>query len=144
MGIYVEQTVYEVLPTGEYPASINQIEEVEGQFGDQLKFEFAIQGGEHDGTTLLGWASKKFSNKSKLYKWTKAAFGADIPPNYDFDSDDLLDRKIVLTVVVNTKDDGSEFNRIETVRPGRGNGKSDGDNVSPPPPPPLSEDEFPW
>lgn len=145
MGIQIQQSVFETIPVGEYLASIEHIEEVEGQFGDQLKFEFVIEGGEHDGTSLLGWASKKFSTKSKLYKWTKAAFGgADIPIDYTFDSDDLLGRKVILTVVVNTKDDGTEFNRVEAIRPIKQ--KNNGGNGAPPPPPapPREDDSLPF
>jgi hypothetical protein len=142
MGIQVEQTVYEVLPTGEYVASIHQIEETEGQYGSQLKFEFVVEGGENDGTTLLGWASKKFSNKSKLYKWARAAFNADIPTDYTFDSDDLIGRKVVLTVVVDSKDDGTEFNRVDAVRPLKH--KKSGNGAPPPPPPDFEEDDIPF
>lgn len=141
MGIQIQQSVYETIPTGEYKASIENIEEVEGQFGDQLKFEFVIEGGEYDGTSLLGWVSKKFSNKSKLFKWTRAAFGgADIPIDYNFDSDDLLSRKVVLTVVVTSKDDGSEFSKISDVRPLR---QKKSGNGAPPPPNYQEDGEIP-
>jgi hypothetical protein len=144
MGIQVEQTVYEVLPTGEYLASVSEIEQEDGQFGQQLKFVFEVGSGDFEGVTLWGWTSMKFSNKSKLYKWTKAAFGgADVPQEYTFDSDDLLGRKVVLTVVVNTKDDGSEFNRVDAVKPYRQPKTGNGAQAAPPspPPPPTFEDE---
>lgn len=116
MPIVIEQEQYTVFPTGDYKARITEIDEDEGLYGPQVKFEFTISGGEFDGESLLGWCSAKFSAKSKLYQWTRAAFGADIPEDYPFNSDDLLNRKVALTVIIMQKDDGSEFNRIEGVR----------------------------
>ncbi|GAI12914.1 unnamed protein product, partial [marine sediment metagenome] len=66
---------------------------------------------------VLGWCSQTFSNKSKLYAWTKAAFGGgDIPREYTFDSDDLENKLVILTLVVRTRDDGTPFNRIDSLR----------------------------
>ena len=125
MGIQIEQTQYVLLPVGEYPAEISEIVEDEGMFGKQLKFTFDIEDGEHAGQSLLGWTSAKFSPKSKLYGWSKAAFNAQIPKDYNFNRDDLINRKVNLTVVVKEGDDGAEFNRIEAVRPYSPKTKSD-------------------
>jgi len=115
MGFKIQQKVYEVLPTGDYPAEIESIELTDGQFGQQLKFTFSLIGKPQ---SLWGWASASFTTKSKLYAWTRAAFGGrPIPPNYTLDTDDLIGKPVVLTVVVSTKDDGAEYNKIENVRP---------------------------
>jgi len=122
MGYKIEQTVYEVLPTGDYPASIGRIELEDGQYGQQLKFSFDLLVEEYADRTLLGWASAKFSTKSKLYGWTRAALGGQpIDPAYVLDTDDLIGKKVLLTVLVKQKDDGSgiEFNKIDSVRPYR-------------------------
>lgn len=114
MGFKIQQKVYEVLPTGDYPATIEAIELSDGQYGQQLKFSFGLDG---KNQTLWGWASASFTTKSKLYGWTRAAFGGrPIPPNYTLDTDDLIGKQVLLTVVVATKDDGAEFNKIENVR----------------------------
>jgi hypothetical protein len=113
----IEQKQYELLPVGEYPAKITNIEAEEGMFGPQLKFTFAVDGGDHDGKLLSAWTSTHFSSKSKLYSWARAAFNTAIPPEYNLNTDDLLNRKVNLTVVIKLKEDGTEFNRIETVRP---------------------------
>lgn len=114
----VQQTVYEVLPTGDYSAMIESIEDSEGMFGPQACWTFAIDEGEHQGSKVKAWTSAKFSPKSRLYQWTQAAFGgADIPPAYDFYSDDLLGRKVTISLVVKVKpEDGTEFSKVETVR----------------------------
>lgn len=116
----IEQEVYEVLPTGDYTATIVGIEPVDGQFGPQLRFDFMVSDGEHTGATLRSWASAKFSPRSKLYQWTRAAFrGNAIPPSYALNTDDLLNKRVVLSVIVETREDGSEFNKVQGVRPER-------------------------
>lgn len=118
MTITLVQTFYEPIPTGKYPAKINQIEVADGQFGPQLKFTFELPPGEDGETrTLIGWCSQKFSNKSKLYAWTKAAFGGEpIDRSYTFSSEDLIGRKVNLTVVEKENEDGV-YNKIEDVTP---------------------------
>ena len=115
MGFKIAQKVFETIPTGDYPAEIEAVELTDGQFGQQLKFTFTLDG---KNQSLWGWASASFTTKSKLYTWTRAAFGGKpIPPNYNLDTDHLIGKKVLLTVVTARKDDGSEFNKITDVRP---------------------------
>ena len=118
MGITIEQTKYEPIPTGKYLAVIDSIEATDGKFGSQLKFKFQLVGDNNSQpASLLGWASAKFSSRSKLYEWTKAAFGGKpIPADYLFDSDDLIGKHVVLTVVEDEGEKGP-FNRIDSVKP---------------------------
>jgi hypothetical protein len=114
MGFQIKQTRTEILPGGEYPAEIATIEAADGQFGPQLKITFDLL--DRPGRSLMGWCSQKFSPKSKLYLWTKAAFGGhDIPPAWTFDSDRLIGKKVILSVVRRRDDDGDEYNRIDNV-----------------------------
>lgn len=131
MALQIKQTHYELLPVGEYVAKISAIEADDGKFGPQVKFEFEIQGGNYAGQTLLSWASAKFSPRSKLYGWSRAALGGDILPDYDFNSDDLLGRPVMVTVVIRPNDEGAEFNRVENVRPYRPT--QNGGSQEPPP-----------
>ena len=139
MALQIKQTTYELLPVGEYTAKISAIEADDGKFGAQVKFEFEIQGGDYAGQTLLAWASAKFSPRSKLFAWTRAALSSDISPDYDFNSDDLLGRPVMVTVVIRPNEDGAEFNRVESVRPYRPK-----QNSRRPEPPPMEEDDIPW
>jgi hypothetical protein len=118
MTITIEQTIYEPIPTGKYPAKIANIEEAEGQFGPQLKFEFELPPGDDgEDRTLLGWASRKFSNKSKLYKWTQAALGGGpIDRSYTFNSRDLIGRPVYIHVVEEQGDNGP-YNKITSLAP---------------------------
>lgn len=115
MGFKIDQKVYELIPVGEYPAEIIQVDLETGQYGQQLKFSFSLDG---KNQTLWGWASASFTTKSKLYAWTRAAFGGrPVPPNYNLDTDHLIGRKVLLTVIIARKDDGQEYNKISDVRP---------------------------
>lgn len=116
MGFKIDQKVYEVIPTGDYPAEIIQVDLETGQYGQQLKFTFSLLGKANQ--SLWGWASASFTTKSKLYAWTRAAFGGKpVPPNYNLDTDHLIGRRVLLTVIVAHKDDGAEYNKIQDVRP---------------------------
>ncbi len=117
MGFTIQQKTYEVVPTGDYPAEIDQIDLEQGQFGEQLKFTFRLLNRE-DGKTMWGWASASFTPKSKLYAWTRAAMGGQtIPPSYNLNTDHLIGKRVLLTVVISRKDDGAEYNKIQDVRP---------------------------
>lgn len=118
MTIRIKQTYFEPLETGRYPARIAEIEESEGQFGPQLEITFELSPDEDGNTrTLRGYASMKFSGKSKLYRWTKAALGGEpIDRSYTFNSEDLIGKKVYITVIEIEGDDG-DYNKIEDVSP---------------------------
>lgn len=127
MPIQIKQEIHELLPVGDYPATIVDIEATDGFYGQQLQFTYNIADGQHAGAIVKAWCSAKFSTRSKLYGWTRAAFGgADIPADYTFNSDHLLNRRVVLTIIQQTKEDGTEFNRVQAVKPFRpaGNGQA--------------------
>ena len=137
MTIKIEQTIYEPVPTGRYSAKIVDIEETEGQFGPQLKFTFELPPDEDgENRTIFGWCSKKFSSKSKLYGWTRAALGGNsIDRSYMFNSDDLIGRKVTLSVTEEQGELGI-VNKISSVIPYVN--KTSGQDK--PTQPPISED----
>jgi hypothetical protein len=139
MTLTIKQTRFQLLPIGEYTAKITDIDADDGKFGPQVRFEFEIQGGDYSGQTLLAWASATFSPRSKLYAWTRAALGSDILPDYDFNSDDLLGRMVMVTVVIRPNDDGAEFNRVENIRPYRPKRNGGSQKL-----PPSEHDEIPF
>ena len=130
----IKQTVYEVIPTGDYPARVESIEDSEGMYGPQTAWTFRIEEGQYAGQAVKAWCSAKFSPKSRLYQWTQAAMGGvDIPQTYDFDSADVEGRRVLLSIVVKVKEDGTEFSRVETVRKWRPAGvQSEGVQTFPP------------
>jgi hypothetical protein len=119
MTITIEQTIYDPIPTGKYPAKVMEIEQVEGQFGPQLKFKFEIPNVEGEKRELISWASMKFSPQSKLYAWTQAAVfsGGSVPREYTFNSDDMVGRKVNLVVIEKEGKNGNAFSQIENVLP---------------------------
>jgi len=118
----IKQTRYDALPTGEYPAKIGAYEMTEGQFGAQVKLRFDVTAQGLEDRSIIGWAAATFSPKSKLYGWVRAAFGREIPANYDLNLDHLLDRPVVLVLVTKVGDDGLEYNKIDSLKPAGRNG----------------------
>lgn len=117
MGTKIKQTFVMTWPVGEYVGRIDKIVEKPGDYGPQLQFSFKLIQMDEKASPVLGWCSQTFSNKSKLYGWVKAAFGGgEIPKTYNFDSDDLIGKKVLLTLVIRTRDDGTELNRIDSLR----------------------------
>lgn len=118
MTIRIEQTIYEPVPTGRYSAKIVEIAESDGQFGPQVKITFELPPDEHGETrTIYGWCSQKFSSRSKLYDWTKAALGGGpIERDYTFSSDELIGKKVTLSITEENGDLGL-FNKISSVLP---------------------------
>jgi len=117
MGTKIKQTFVMTWPVGEYVGRIDKIVEKPGDYGPQLQFSFKLIQMDEKASPVLGWCSQTFSNKSKLYAYTKAAFGGGpIPETYDFDSDDLIGKKVLLTLVIRDREDGTPFNRIDSLR----------------------------
>lgn len=142
MGIQIQQTIFEVLEPGEYPAKVAGIEAVEGQFGPQLRWSFDLG----DGKKLSAWTSQTFSPKAKLYKWTASAFGGwDIPRGYVLDTDALLNRPVRLIVVVEAGRDGP-YSKVSDVLPPRRQQApaANGAAMAAPPPPLFDEEEVPF
>jgi hypothetical protein len=106
----IERTVYEVLETGTYTARVTEVRPEEGKFGPQLKLRFALD----SGATLTAWASEKLTDKTKLGRWVTAILGA-MPDNLDTDA--LVGRDCRVKIGVKTRDDNSEYNRVEDVLP---------------------------
>ena len=114
----IEYKEQPVIPMGQYHALITEVkEELEGQFGPQLQYSFKITSGEHVGTNLLGWSSQKFSKKSKMKKWATAALERSFSPGEMVDTNDLVGKPVQIGVITDTKDDGAEFNKINSVLP---------------------------
>jgi hypothetical protein len=113
MGYRIPQTVYEVYEPGVYVARLAAAEVIDGQYGQQLKVKFELDG-EH---LLTVWTSLTFTQKSRLGQLAKAAFGRDIPPDYELDTDHLIGRRLRLLVTVEERSDGSTYNKVSQFLP---------------------------
>ena len=139
MGFKLEQKRTDPIPGGEYLATIKDFQEAEGKYGLQFKIIYEVAEGPYIGRQIIGWCSQVFSSKSNLYQITRAAFNNRvIPPTWTFDSDYLIGRKVVLSVVRRVSDkDGQEFNKVDAVLPvPRGGSNSNGAATQPQPPAP--------
>ena len=118
MSIIIPQTSFEPIPSGKYTAKITKISESKKfEENPQLQFSFELLANEAgDSRTICGWANQKFSPKSKLFSWTNAAIGP-IERSYVFNSDDLLNKKVLISVVSEKRVDGSGYNKIVDVSP---------------------------
>lgn len=98
-----------VIPSDVYRAEIVSIKQVTGRYGEQLEWVFEIPEQE---TSLTGWCSLTYSDRSKFGKWVKAMFG-DLPPTID--TDDLIGETVHLRVSVQKRADESEYNKVEKI-----------------------------
>jgi hypothetical protein len=122
MSIIIQQQVYTPIPEGVYQATITEILSENGKFGQQLRIKFLLDPmeGLEGGKYITALCSAKFSPKTKLYAWTTAVLG-NISPKYDFNSDDLLNKPILVVTKQRLGSDGiTIFDQIETIKPLRG------------------------
>ena len=119
MSIKIQQSTYEALEPGVYPGKITDIQEEDGAYGPQLKVYFLLDPfeGYEAGKQLYAWCSRKFSPKSKLYSWTQAILGR-ITPDYVFDSDDILEKPVLVVIDNRFSADGSQlYDYVESLKP---------------------------
>ena len=115
----IRQSQYEALPVGEYEAAIGAVVVEPSKFGqgDQVRIRFDLKARGFEDRSVFGYCSATFSLTSKLFQWARAAFGGrEIPASYDLDTDQLLDRRVLITLVQRAGDDGVMRNKIDNVR----------------------------
>jgi hypothetical protein len=115
----IAKKTFLLIPPGTYRAVIDSVEQTVGTYGNQLKITFSvftegIDGLEYtDGKVdLLAWCSASYSEKSKLFRWTRAAMAGDFDPNADFQASKLVHRRVLVNVDKNISANGGEFNKI--------------------------------
>jgi len=127
------------IPTGEYLAQVVDITGEQGNFGPQFRWKFDIlKPDDYSEKSLVGWTSTSPSLKGKFVKWATACLGRTIRAGESIDTDELIGAKVVLTVTVKEGDDGSEFNKVESVKAYRKT------KPAPPPEPVGDDDEDPF
>jgi hypothetical protein len=113
---------------------------------------------------LLAWCSTNYSEKSKLFRWTRAALTGDFDPSADFQAAKLINKRVLINVEKNVSANGGEFNKIVDIMAvprGKANSTAatpDPDltiqpmtgastlpkQLIPPEPPVPSDDTIPW
>lgn len=111
------RTTYDALEPGEYVATVQRIEEQDGQYGLQLKWTFSLDapGAEYDGRHVLAWCSPSFTAKAKLGRWARALLGSQVDDIEELDTQLLigLPCRLVLSSGIGT--DGTERNKVTEV-----------------------------
>ena len=114
MPLKITATENTPLPTGEYRVELTAIELVDGQYGQQLRWTFAVH--EH-GKTLIAYSSTSPSLASKCMRWASALLGRPIKAGETVDFEALVGRTAIATVVRKRKEDGTEYNAIDDLMP---------------------------
>ena len=112
----IPKKTYETVEEGIYLAEITSCEQADGQFGAQVKIGFRLLDAEKE-TDLTGWCSANYTEKTKLFKWSRAALGSAFNPDADFKASALIGKRVMLNVSVRISANGNEFNKIEDVSP---------------------------
>lgn len=110
------------IPEGLYKATVINIEEGTGEFGDYLKFTFEIIEGEQKGVARTSVASKKLSRSksgktSKLFDYVKALTKSDPKSGEVLDIEGLKGKTCQIFVKNDKEKDGVLYQKIETVMP---------------------------
>jgi hypothetical protein len=153
----IPKKTFLLIPAGTYRARITSLEKTTGNFGDQIKFVFhvltdGIEGLEYtEGSVdLLAWCSANYSEKSKLFKWSRAALAGEFDSAADFHASRLINKRVLVNVEKYTKD-GGDYNRIiDIIAAPHSKAKpaAAASIVTPSPTPPLPpeppDDDIPW
>ena len=122
-----------VYPLGEYPARLISVDEGEtGEFGPTWLWTFRLAEPKYNGAEITAISSQTYSTRSKAYRW---AVALGHPPKTDLDASQIENAPCFLALVVETDDEGVEYNRIQAIRPAKGGQVP----IMPPPPP---DDDF--
>lgn len=146
-----EPRVFLPIPTGAYPARIQSVEQVEGQYGPQWKWTFDLGNVENvDGEiepnkTLTYYTQNYITGANKLGKMLTAL---GIPIDEPLDSSTIIGRTVTLTVTEAPRKDGTIGNNIEAVLPPRKKKTTNGTAPAPVPAQPVlaeeDDDEIPF
>ncbi len=80
----IPKKTFLLIPAGTYRATITGLEKAVGVYGEQVKITFHVLTDDVDYTDgsvdLLAWCSTNYSEKSKLFRWARAALAGDFDP----------------------------------------------------------------
>jgi hypothetical protein len=115
----IPKKTFMTIPQGTYYATIVNLEQVPGEkYGPQVKITFSVGAQTFEQpVNLVGWCSTNYSEKSKLFAWTKAALGAEFDPMAEFEAAPLFGREVLVNVSKKVSATGTEFNKIEACMP---------------------------
>jgi hypothetical protein len=115
----LEMESYAVLEAGIYHAKLESIDNLETKFGEALRFNWRVIGGDSDGETFTGLANKKLMPKSKLATWAKAHLALNaFPEGFVLQLSSLIGKEVHATLATEARTDGSgDRNTIAAISP---------------------------
>ncbi|MFQ5594275.1 MAG: hypothetical protein ACE5HA_09015 [Anaerolineae bacterium] len=114
MKLTVTENTYEAIPRGLYIADVESLEDVEGRYGEQIRFNLRIVGREYNDKKLTAWANPILSPKSKLYRWLKQ-LNFDLSVGAVIDIDALVGKRVLIKVEQIDREDGSSISRVSEL-----------------------------
>ena len=148
----IPKKTFLLIPAGSYLAVISNLEKTVGAYGEQIRFSFRVFTTDVEYTDgeveLPAWCSVNYCEKSKLYRWTRAALSGNFDPNADFQASKLINRRVLVNVEKNSSANGGEFNKITDIM-AVPRDKTKQEATAPerqpmPPEPPAPPDDIPW
>lgn len=116
-----ETVTYTPIPTADYSALVRAFEPTTGQYGAQVKWTLAlgdvenVDGDVEEDKTIWYFTPTEVSSKNKLGKLA-AACGFDITAGIPLTSELIVGKRVIITVVVASREDGTPTNKITDVR----------------------------
>ena len=107
------------LEAGVYKAKLVSIETADGQYGEQAKFVFELDGvTAEDGTPgrLWAWSSWKLTPSTKMHRWVMALGGERPVPRQQYNLSKLIGARCRLLIELKDTDDGPRP-RVHEVLP---------------------------
>lgn len=134
MKIKYEESV--VLKRGVYYATLESVDEDEGQYGPQLKCIFRITGpGKAAGQQIFGWCSPTLTPKSKLTAWLAALSPESrVVKGFVLDPADLVGAECQMVLGIKQGQDGQDRNVIESLLPLEAEAEEEEEEEPAPPP----------
>lgn len=125
MKIKYEESV--VLKRGVYFATVESVDEDEGQYGPQLKLIFRLTGpGKAAGQQIFGWCSPTLTPKSKLTAWLAALSPESrVARGFVLDPAELVGAECQMVLGIKQGQDGTDRNVIESLLPVDGAAEED-------------------
>ena len=115
----IEFEPYTVLPAGMYRCRLEEISNLETQYGPALRFQWKVVTGDEEGETVSGLVNKRLLPKSKLAIWAKAHLNiSTFPEGFVLKLSSLIEKEVFVTLgVEQSTDGGGERNVIRAVDP---------------------------
>jgi len=94
------------LGSGQYNAVVDDVQDVDGEYGPQVQFDFTLTAnGGRTGREIRMWASNKLSKKSKLFQIATKFEDEDKIKKDGWDPFSLKGRSVLLLIVTSEDQD---------------------------------------